>query len=511
MDNSQSTGSGLGGLPPALGGIEPVVPQTPNVDGSGQSLLSADIEANKQVEPVPLPKVTDAEKPVEPAATMPQAAAPAKEEANPLFEKPITVAPGGKEGEKEKNEKGHGLSKTVVAGIAGLVFLVVMGIGGGLYLLKTPGIGEVRRQASGTCPAPDVNTGACAIYRCPNGCSGGQCGDNRGDISCDATIGGDCGQVDEECRRPDGSTYWRLKGGELNCSGSCDGGGGGGGGGGGDGPGCVGLGNPCGGDNGSCCEGLFCNPDGRCNTVGDDFSGAIVSAQCTGIQEESGRFIVSGWAGKNNDLVTQIEVEMWRWSQKGNKWIDYGGAVANRRTDSAVCRQLGGGGGCSVCDTAEGDSLPKCNHGFSFDVPSDVSDGRKYMLEVWGNEQEVIDTTEVQCTVTTPTPTPTPVVTAAHCESLVGQVSDGDGGWTSKTDSEFAAAARPGDNVRFMCTGVKPSGIFTKAAFFINDILHVDDVVKLNDTQFAVEYTISGAGQLKVGSVLLHDSQGWVD
>ena len=116
----------------------------------------------------------------------------------------------------------------------------------------------------------------------------------------------------------------------------------------------------------------------------------------------------------------------------------------------------------------------------------------------------------------TPTPrppsaTPTPVAISANCESLVGQVSNGAGGWISKTDNEFMAAVRPGDRVRFVCTGHKTQGSFTKSAFFINSILHVDDVVKLNETQFAVEYTISAAGQLEVESVLLHDTKGWVD
>lgn len=117
----------------------------------------------------------------------------------------------------------------------------------------------------------------------------------------------------------------------------------------------------------------------------------------------------------------------------------------------------------------------------------------------------------------TPTPTltitltPTPETISANCESLLGQILDGAGGWITKTDVEFAAAARPGDGVRFVCTGHKTQGNFTKSAFFINSVLHVDDVVKLNDTQFAVEYTIPAAGALTVESVLLHDSKGWVD
>ena len=110
-----------------------------------------------------------------------------------------------------------------------------------------------------------------------------------------------------------------------------------------------------------------------------------------------------------------------------------------------------------------------------------------------------------------PIATPTPVTISANCESLVGQISNGAGGWTTKTDAEFAASARPGDGVRFVCTGHKTQGAFTKSAFFINNILHVDDVVKLNENQFAVEYTIPAAGSLEVESVLLHDTKGWVD
>ena len=110
----------------------------------------------------------------------------------------------------------------------------------------------------------------------------------------------------------------------------------------------------------------------------------------------------------------------------------------------------------------------------------------------------------------TPVPT-TPATISANCESLVGQISNGAGGWTTKTDAEFAASARPGDGVRFVCTGHKTQGAFTKSAFFINGTLHVDDVVKLNDTQYAVEYTIPAAGSLEIESVLLHDTKGWVD
>lgn len=111
----------------------------------------------------------------------------------------------------------------------------------------------------------------------------------------------------------------------------------------------------------------------------------------------------------------------------------------------------------------------------------------------------------------TPTPTPTPVIISANCSSLTPQVPNEMGGWTDKTDAEFEAEVRPGDRVRFVCTGVKTQGIFIKAAFFINNILYVDDVIKLNDNQFAVEYTVAAAGPLQVGSVLLHDNKGWVD
>ena len=110
-----------------------------------------------------------------------------------------------------------------------------------------------------------------------------------------------------------------------------------------------------------------------------------------------------------------------------------------------------------------------------------------------------------------PSATPTPETISANCDSLVAQMSDGAGGWITKTDVEFAASARPGDGVRFVCTGAKTGGTFTKSAFFINGVLHTDDGVKLNDTQFAVEYTIPAAGELEVESVLLHDTKGWVD
>ena len=113
----------------------------------------------------------------------------------------------------------------------------------------------------------------------------------------------------------------------------------------------------------------------------------------------------------------------------------------------------------------------------------------------------------------TPTLVVTPTITtiADNCVSLVSQMSDGLGNWATKTDSEFVALARPGDKVRFMCTGVKSNGNFTKSGFLINNVLYVDEVVKLNETQFAVEYVIPAAGALKVEPVLLDDSEGWVD
>lgn len=110
-----------------------------------------------------------------------------------------------------------------------------------------------------------------------------------------------------------------------------------------------------------------------------------------------------------------------------------------------------------------------------------------------------------------PGSSPTPVTISANCQSLVGQTKDNAGAWVDRTDAVFVGLARPGDQVRFVCTGHKTQGNFTKAAFFINNILHVDDVVKLSADKYAVPYTIplSGVLTLKVEAVLLHDTEGW--
>lgn len=110
-----------------------------------------------------------------------------------------------------------------------------------------------------------------------------------------------------------------------------------------------------------------------------------------------------------------------------------------------------------------------------------------------------------------PGSSPTPVTISANCQSLVGQTKDNAGAWVDRTDTEFIGYARAGDQVRFVCTGHKTQGNFTKAAFFINNILHVDDVIKLSADKYAVPYTIplSGVLTLKVEAVLLHDTEGW--
>lgn len=106
----------------------------------------------------------------------------------------------------------------------------------------------------------------------------------------------------------------------------------------------------------------------------------------------------------------------------------------------------------------------------------------------------------------TPIVMPTiPTAISANCASLVAQILDESGSWETKTDDEFTALARPGDKVRFMCTGAKLNGNFTKSAFLINNVSYVDDVVKLDETRFAVEYVIGMSGPLKVESVLLRD------
>lgn len=128
-----------------------------------------------------------------------------------------------------------------------------------------------------------------------------------------------------------------------------------------------------------------------------------------------------------------------------------------------------------------------------------------------GEIRKLAGTGLVPTLAVTPTTSTTPTTISANCDSLAAQISDGSGSWTTKTDIEFAALARPGVKVRFICTGAKPNGNFTKSAFLINNVLYADEVVKLNETQFAVEYVIEASGALKVESVLLHDSKGWVD
>lgn len=108
------------------------------------------------------------------------------------------------------------------------------------------------------------------------------------------------------------------------------------------------------------------------------------------------------------------------------------------------------------------------------------------------------------------TATQPPVTVSAKCDSLVGQTKDNSGAWVDRTDAAFVGLARPGDQVRFVCTGHKTQGNFTKAAFFINNILH-DDVIKLSADKYAVLFTIPASGALEVEAVLLHDREGWVD
>ncbi|MBI5355996.1 hypothetical protein HZB78_00080 [Candidatus Collierbacteria bacterium] len=107
--------------------------------------------------------------------------------------------------------------------------------------------------------------------------------------------------------------------------------------------------------------------------------------------------------------------------------------------------------------------------------------------------------------------TPTVASVSANCQSLVGQTKDNAGTWIDRSDAEFVGLARAGGQVRFVCTGHKTQGNFTKAAFFINSILHVDDVIKLSADKYAVPFTIPASGELKVEAVLLHDAKGWVD
>ncbi len=366
---------------------------------------------------VPEPKIETVVKPDPPLAT------PVPEE-DPAIRPPGTLSAVGGKSSDPYVKKHQDLPKIVIAGVVALVFLVVA-LGSGLYLtrqnqdLKTnasycaicsgsgcecangtqtgnscqyapPECSELGRTwqpdssctvgsscgggggggGGGTCPPPDTNTGACAIYRCYGGCSGGICNENRGDIGCDQAIGSQCGQIDEECRRPDNSTYWRLKDGQLNCGGSCS----------------------------------------------------------------------------------------------GSPTLPPEPTATPRPTSTPQ-------------PTATPTPRPPT----------------------------------VTPTSIPPSATPTPETISANCDSLVPQMSDGAGGWITKTDVEFASQARPGDGVRFVCTGAKTGGTFTKSAFFINGVLHTDDGVKLNDTQFAVEYTIPAAGELEVESVLLHDTKGWVD
>ena len=109
------------------------------------------------------------------------------------------------------------------------------------------------------------------------------------------------------------------------------------------------------------------------------------------------------------------------------------------------------------------------------------------------------------------TATPTLATISAKCNSLVGQTKDNVGTWVDRSDAEFVGLVRAGDQVRFVCTGHKTQGNFTKAAFFINRILYVNDVIKLSTDKYAVPFTIPASGQLDVEAVLLHDTKGWVD
>lgn len=137
-----------------------------------------------------------------------------------------------------------------------------------------------------------------------------------------------------------------------------------------------------------------------------------------------------------------------------------------------------------------------------------------------GGGQETATPTPPPGATATPTPrptaTPTPGATAtptsavsAQCVDMTLQFSTAAGGWRNATGGEIPS---PGQRVRFLATGSLTTGSFTRGAFYVNGVLHTDDVVKVDDTHFGLEYTTSAAGgNLSVGAVLFHSSQGWVD
>lgn len=404
-------------------GSPPVIPPAPVVGapeagtnpGPAAPQSAADWQnAGGQVEPVPLPKVTDVEKPLELAATSAPQVAPVKEEVNPLFEKPETVAPGAKSEQRTANSEQRKLPKGMVAGIASFVFLMIVSVVTGWTLYQ-------RRGEPIAPTAPKLGQAALDSL-----CANGSFTTSGGHRYC--FIGGESittrSQAQSACQ-PYGSLASFLDG-EIR------------------------------------------------QNVLDVISRFNLDKSQLNL----------GTGGNMND---------------GAYFADFCSQFIGQYGNSDISLYWGDPEGSGHLDCSQ----QPLSFGRSNENQGRVNDTRD------GNGRGAV--CELPLPTLVPTVTPTPVTISANCESLAGQMSDGAGGWTSKTDAEFVAVARPGDRVRFMCTGAKTGGNFTKSAFFINGILHVDDVVKLNDTQFAVEHTIGAAGALKVESVLLHDSKGWVD
>lgn len=460
--------------------LHPVIPSDP----PAPSVLSGGTPPPALVEPVPLPKATDIEPPQESPSPPSEPPPPSPAESpHPLFEKPVTVAPVKKPADVSQPGQPK-IPKAVIAGIAALVFLIV-GLGSGLYLVRQRGIGEIRKLATSGCQL--VGSGSDRGCWCASGGWQFHCGSdeagcrtecdsrNKGGpqptnppppAGCQPYDGPDCGGDSQGfCTRcPDGAggkTEYFCKSPNVGVGGGCRAPGGGG--------------------------------VNECNRNEDCPSGQV----CQGIEGSKRCQQQTGGGGTCGNNFIAFRCRLLTNGECRENPADF--------TDESAARMYANAWGCGQVDQVWSLSGDRTLCG-GFSIFSEGCEGVR-PTEPPGPQATSTPAPPGE----QPSPTPTPVTISANCVSLVAQMSDGSGGWVTKTDSEFAATARPGDRVRFMCTGAKTRGNFTKSAFFINNILHIDDVVKLNDTQFAVEYTIPVAGALTVESVLLHDSKGWVD
>lgn len=133
------------------------------------------------VDPVPLPSLSNLENPIpkgDVPELHPEQQVPPKPPISPTGTSPVSFSedpaiqsPSGALGSSAKGEKNKGSGgKKLLVGIAALAVLTAA-LAGGLYLLKIPGVGELRRQASYVSNSGDCSGGTCTCTSatCPQG------------------------------------------------------------------------------------------------------------------------------------------------------------------------------------------------------------------------------------------------------------------------------------------------------------------------------------------------------